>query len=359
MKDSSSTDIVVHNGVALSTFYQCGDAYQLDPRTLEDRGAATWNGKFPKGLGISAHARLDENTGELLFFNYGTDAPYMHYGVLNARGEVVHYTAIDLPGPRLPHDMAFTETYAILCDFPSFWDPTLLERGVYRPKFHSDIPTRFAIVPRCGTNADVRWFEASPTYVLHFINAYEESDEIVLDGFHQGDPIPKHRPDDDQWTAMKRLLDTHEMKTRAHRWRFNLKTGETREEFLDDRYTEFPTINGRFAGKQNRYAYCMAMEPGWFLFKSLVKYDLKTGTQERYDYPAGVFASESPMAPRLGSKEEDDGYVVTFISDLNENKSECYIFDAKQIARGPVARVRLPERISSGTHACWAPASAL
>jgi len=359
MKDSSSTDIVVHNGVALSTFYQCGEAYQLDPRTLEDRGPATWNGKFPNDLGISAHARVDENTGELLFFNYGTKAPFMHYGVLNAKGDVVHYTPIELPGPRLPHDMAFTEKYAILCDFPSFWDPTLLEKNVYRPKFHRDIPTRFAIVPRRGTNADVRWFEASPTYVLHFINAYEEGDEIVLDGFHQSDPIPRHHPDDDQWTAMKRMLDTHAMQTRAHRWRFNLKTGETKESFLDDRYTEFPMINGKYLGRANRYAYCMAMEPGWFLFKGIVKYDLKTGAQDRYDYPAGVFASESPMAPRTGSNDEDDGYVLTFTSDLNQDSSECHIFDAKLISAGPIARVKLPERISSGTHSTWAPAAAL
>src|SRR5438045_229903 len=34
LKDSSSTDIVVHAGNALTTFYQCGDAYQLDPVTL-------------------------------------------------------------------------------------------------------------------------------------------------------------------------------------------------------------------------------------------------------------------------------------------------------------------------------------
>jgi carotenoid cleavage dioxygenase len=359
MKDASSTDIVVHNGVALSTFYQCGDAYQLDPRTLEDRGRATWNGKFPDKLGISAHAHTDENTGELLFFNYGTDAPYMHYGVVDAHGDVVHYTPITLPGPRLPHDMAFTEKYAILCDFPVFWDLALLEKKAYRPRFHQNIPTRFAIVPRRGGDADVRWFEASPTFVLHFINAYEEGDEIVLDGFHQGDPIPKHQPDDGEWSQMKRLLDTHAMKTRAHRWRFNLKTGQTREEFLDDRFTEFPSINQRFAGRKNRYAYCMAMEPGWFLFKSIVKYDLQTGAQDRYDYAKGIFASESPMAPRASAKEEDDGYVVTFVSDLNENASECHVFDAKRISAGPVARVRLPERISSGTHACWAPATDL
>ena len=37
----------------------------------------------------------------------------------------------------------------------------------------------------------------------------------------------------------------------------------------------------------------------------------------------------------------------------------CEIFDASDPTAGPVCRVKLPERISSGTHATWAPASQL
>src|SRR4051812_17163775 len=196
LKDSSSTDIVVHAGNALTTFYQCGDAYQLDPVTLEQRGPATWRGAFPSDWGISAHTKVDEHTGELLFFNYSKEAPYMHYGVVDATNELIHYVPIELPGPRLPHDMAFTENYAILNDLPMFWDPDMLLRGVHAVRFHPDMPSRFAIVPRRGQASEVRWFEADPTYVLHWINAYEDGDEIVLDGFHQTNPVPQGQPDD-------------------------------------------------------------------------------------------------------------------------------------------------------------------
>jgi carotenoid cleavage dioxygenase-like enzyme len=45
MKDASSTDVTVHRGRALTSFWMCGDLYSLDPysgRTLgkEDRGTA-------------------------------------------------------------------------------------------------------------------------------------------------------------------------------------------------------------------------------------------------------------------------------------------------------------------------------
>ena len=127
----------------------------------------------------------------MLFFNYSKQAPYMHYGVVDANNELVHYVDIPLPGPRLPHDMAFTENYAILNDFPLFWDPELLERG--HPPARASTPTcrRGSRSSRAaGGPADIRWFEADPTYVLHFTNAYEDGDEIVLDGFFEGDPTP-------------------------------------------------------------------------------------------------------------------------------------------------------------------------
>ena len=61
------------------------------------------------------------------------------------------------------------------------------------------------------------------------------------------------------------------------------------------------------------------------------------------------------MAPRVGSTGEDDGYLVTIVSDMNRDSSECLVFDARNLADGPIARVQLPERVSSGTHSTWAP----
>jgi carotenoid cleavage dioxygenase len=39
---------------------------------------------------------------------------------------------------------------------------------------------------------------------------------------------------------------------------------------------------------------------------------------------------------------------------MKENRSECILIDAKDIEAGPVCRIILPHRISSGTHTCWA-----
>ena len=291
----------------------------------------------------------------MLFFNYSKHAPYMHYGVVGPDNKLKHYVPIPLPGPRLPHDMCFTENYSILNDMPLFWNPELLERNVHAVEFHPDMKTRFAIIPRYGRPEDIRWFEAEPTYTLHWTNAYEEGDEIILDGYFQEEPQPKSYPDAPKgFERMMAYLSQGLMKPKLHRWRFNLKTGETVEQRLDDRILEFGMINQKFAGRKYRYAYSAIPEPYWFLFKGIVKHDLETGESWSYELDEGRYASESPFVPRIGATEEDDGYIISYISDVNTDKSECIILDARNIAAGPVCRIILPERICSGTHSTWA-----
>ncbi|MEH6660219.1 MAG: carotenoid oxygenase family protein [Parasphingorhabdus sp.] len=354
VKDSSSTDVVVHAGAILSTFYQCGEGYRLDPETLETLGTADW---VPED-GISAHPKVDEATGELLFFNYSTKAPYLHYGVVGPDNALKHFVPIELPGTRLPHDMAFTENYAIFNDCPLYWKPELIERNLYIPAYHPDEPTRFGIIPRMGQPEDIKWFDAKPTYVLHWSNAYEDGNEVVLDGYFQNDPVPPPLTDFPAgYESMGASIDLHSFKPELHRWRFNMKTGETREETLFDDYpVEFGMINQQIAGKPYRYVYSVTGEPGWFLFNGLTKHDLETGEAEHYSFGEQRFGSEAPFIPRANAQSEDDGYLISFITDMAQDRSECIIIDAQDIAAGPVCTIILPHRISSGTHATWASA---
>jgi carotenoid cleavage dioxygenase-like enzyme len=350
LKDASSTDVVVHAGKIVSTFYQCGEAYLLDPETMEQEGVAGW-GPID---GVSAHPKVDEATGEMLFFNYSKYPPYMHYGVVNKDNKLVHYVPVPLPGPRLPHDMVFTANYSILNDFPLFWDESFLKQNIHLARMHK-LPSRFGIIPRYGKPEDVRWFEAAPTYVLHFLNAYEDGDEIIMDGYFQENPTPTPLEGAPKgFSHMMAYLDEHSFKPKLHRWHFNLKDGTTHEYNLDDRVLEFGMFNQRYAGKPYRYAYSTMTEPGWFLFKSFVKHDLHTGESWTVTLPEGRYASEAPFVPRINAKDEDDGYLVSFIIDENTQTSECILIDCKRFDEGPVVRIALPHKISSGTHSVWA-----
>lgn len=353
LKDTSATDVIVHAGSALTTFYQCGEPYRFDARTLQPLGVDAWAAQVMPHNGISAHPKVCPRTGDLLFFNYSKEAPYMHYGEVDKNNRLVHYVPVPLPGPRLPHDMVFTENFAILNDFPLHWDEALLAQDKHKLIYREDQPARFAVVPRRHTpQTGVRWFEASPTYVLHWLNAWEESDELVLHGFHQKTPMPKAGYDNSGNT-----LGPERYGPTLYEWRLNLGTGKVSERRLDERYLEFGMINSQYWGKPYRYSYNMLAHPGSFLFDGVMRYDHTTGASQQFLFGEGRFGSESPMAPCHDAQSEDDGYVVTFVSDMNTDQSECLVLDARNLAAGPVARIKLPHRISSGTHSCWADAS--
>jgi carotenoid cleavage dioxygenase len=229
---------------------------------------------------------------------------------------------------------------------------------VHLPRFYPDIPSRFAVLPRRGGTDDIRWFEADPTFVLHFVNAYEDGDEIVLDGFFEGDPQPLDTGGT-KWEKLFRFLALDRLQARLHRWRFNLVTGAVKEEQLSESITEFGTINPDYAAGSYRYTYAATGKPGWFLFDGLVKHDVLTGNHEGISFGDGVYGSETAMAPRVGATGEDDGYLVTLTTDMNADASYCVVFDAARIGDGPVCKLQLPERISSGTHSTWAPGDQL
>jgi carotenoid cleavage dioxygenase-like enzyme len=214
------------------------------------------------------------------------------------------------------------------------------------------------VLPRRGGTEDIRWFEAEPTFVLHFVNAYEDGGELVLDGFFEGDPQPLDTGGT-KWEKLFRFLALDRLQARLHRWRFNLVTGAVKEEQLSEAVTEFGTINPDYAAGSYRYTYAATGKPGWFLFDGLVKHDLLTGGQEGFTFGDGVYGSETAMAPRIGAAGEDDGYLVTLTTDMNADASYCVVFDAARVADGPVCKLQLPERISSGTHSTWAPGAQL
>jgi carotenoid cleavage dioxygenase-like enzyme len=351
LKDTANTDIVFHNGYALALWYQCGMPYKVDARTLETLGVERFGGGLKRT--VSAHAKTDPETGELLFFDYATKAPFLTYNVVDANGQLTHYAPIEVPGPRLPHDMAFTPRYSILMDLPLFWDPQLLARGVHKVTYFPELPSRFAVLPRKGTNAEVRWFETSPCYIYHVVNSWEDGDEIVMDACRVVQPEPGSTRGEGELARMKAFL---RLEAQLWRWRFNLATGQTKEEQIDDRMTEWPTIHRGRMGRRTRYAY-NSLVPH---FEGIVKYDVETGRTQKYLWGAGRTANECPYAPRVGARDEDDGYVVSFVADANAGGAgEVVILDAKNIEAGPLARVKIPQRVPVGFHAIWIPGEQL
>ncbi|MYN12752.1 carotenoid oxygenase [Pusillimonas sp. TS35] len=357
MKDNAGTDVMAHCGKLLASMSQGSEPWRLDPLSLETLGVdGNWAQRVPDG--VASHYKVDPATGEMMFFNYPERWPHMHYGVIDKNNQLVHYVPIELPGARWPHDIGVTKNYTILHDLPFFFDPELLKKGQRKITFFPDVPARFGILPRHGDNSTIKWFEGTPCHILHLANSYEDGDEIVMDGCIMPNP---HKPAVGQteggrqgaYQRIRAHLDKHNNPTHMYRWRFNLRTGQTREEMIDDEITEFPVISNDYVGRPYRYSYNVLYEKGEWLFRGLKRYDMQDRKTQTFEYGPGRYGSEPQIARRIGAKAEDDGYLLTFLNDMNLNRSECLILDASNISAGPVAQIILPHRISAGTHACW------
>ena len=77
-----------------------------------------------------------------------------------------------------------------------------------------------------------------PIHYGHLRSAFEMLQALDF----EEDPTPSPEPGDSLEDMVYRYLDLERMRSRAHRWRFNLTTGAVKEERLSDRTMEFGMI---------------------------------------------------------------------------------------------------------------------
>lgn len=356
LKNSSGTDVVLHNGEFKTMFSRCGKPYRLDPTDFHTIGAEDFNGSWTEG--VSAHSKVDERTGEFVFFSYSfLHKPYMQYGVVSKDNKLICHTDIELPGPRLPHDCWITENFTVLHDLPLFWDPDLLVKGRKKLILDKTKSSRFGVLPRYGKGSEIVWFDCEPTYILHTVNAWEEGDFIIAYAYKQLTPMPAVPTDTSRVKVQNYFLSYHYTQPRLTEYRFNLKTGEASEKIIDDSCTESPGINSAYLGIKSRYSYnALVPEIPLFLHNGIQKFDYQALKEvDRYMLPEGKFMQQPVFAPRANAQDEDDGYLVAYVGDKKE--SEVYIWDAKKVSEGPIAKVQLPQWVPFGSHAYWGRAS--
>lgn len=352
-KDTANTDVVLHNGSLMALWYVSGQPVRMDAETLETLRSEDFAGDLPGN--VSAHSKVDPETGAFHFFDYDLYDPFYSYGVVDAANRLTHFTRIELPGPRLPHDMAITENHVVLMDLPVVFTDQGLKNRVWSIHHDARLPTRFGVLPKHGSGEAIRWFEFPGCYIYHVVNAWEAGDEIHLYAckmVDNGRDLPM------QYGPYAPMVNVLALRAHLTRWTMNLKTGATREEQVDDTIGEFPVVNLAHTGRKSRFSYHVSIpDTDVQVFDGLLKYDLERGTHVRHDFGPGVFGSEPAFAPRLNAKSEDDGYLVTFVTHAETGESRARIIDAQDMAGPPVAEVHIPQRVPLGFHGTWANAS--
>ncbi|MFD0345212.1 carotenoid oxygenase family protein [Kitasatospora aburaviensis] len=134
----------------------------------------------------------------------------------------------------------------------------------------------------------------------------------------------------------------------------DLVAGTVDEQIIDDLPVEFPTLNEEYLGAENRYQYAVSFpdEEGFGGY-GVVKYDRITGARRIRPIGDARMPSEALFVPAAGATGEDEGYLLTVVSDLKQDASQLLVLDATGLDR--IATVHLPHRVSAGLHGSWIP----
>jgi len=339
----ANTHVVGHAGKILA-LEEGHFPYVLDGN-LNTVGATDFRGALHGSF--TAHPKICPVTGELLAFGYAAMPPYLRYLRVSATGELVQTENITVGGPTMMHDFNVTRNHVIFMDLPAVFDLQLAMSGSMPIRWDDNYPARLGVMPRDGSDADVRWYDIDPCYVFHPMNAYEDGDRIVLDVV-RFEYIWRD-------SAMDFPLPN------LWRWTIDTKTGRVHEAQVDDRPCEFPRVPDSLIGLKHRYGYAMGMSASsgddpMSASGALVKYDRQTGTRTEIDLGRGHQPGEPVFVPAANARHEDDGYLMTYVYDAARDASRFVVMDAATMDDTPVASIDLP-RIPSGFHGSWIPAT--
>ena len=345
---TAGTHVIEHAGRLLA-LCEANYPFELTP-DLDTVGAYDFDGKLRNAM--TAHPKTDPVTGELHFFGSSPFPPYLIYYVADANGRITHSAEVPGATASLKHDFALTSRHVVFIEGTVTFDPN--EHSGIPYGWNDQQPARIGIMPRGHDGAaHIRWFPIEPGNALHTVNAYEDSrGRVVLEA-------PTVDREDfrlswNWWVGAPGRGAEPVVRSFTRRRVIDLATGAVSEETVDDLTVEFPTLNEEYLGTEHRYQYAVSFPDAHGIGSyGIVKYDRVTGARLIPEPGDARLPSEAVFVPAAGATREDDGYLLTVLSDLKQDASQLLVLDASGL--DPIATVHLPRRVTAGIHGSWIP----
>jgi len=265
------------------------------------------------------------------------------------------------------HDFGVTEDYAVFHVVPITSDWDRLRAGKPHFGFDTTMDIHLMVLPRrAGATArDVRWFKRDNCFASHVLNAFQEGTRIHFDTPEAKNNFFPFFPD-----VHGKPFNGAEAMTYLTRWTVDMSADSsafTAVERLTDTAAEFPRIDQRFTGVPYRHGWLLEMDPrrpselpggsaAGPPMNCLLHKDLATGAEQHWWCGPVSSLQEPCFIPRSTKAAEGDGWIVQICNRLNEHSSDLLLFEALDIANGPIAAIHIPIRLRFGLHGNWAQA---
>jgi len=347
--NAANTSVLVR-GDDLLALWEGGEAYALDPKTLDTRGVHRWSDEGA-GLPFSAHPRYDSNG---VLWNFGT-APYADMLLIyqiSPTGVLSALTPIREESLSFIHDFVVTDRHLIFMMSPLRYDrESQSSHFLGRHRWRESEPTRWLVIDKADISKR-RWFETDPSFVFHFGNAWEEGGRIRIDASQYPDASIMYnqmaKVMRGQWSPVKPEAKTITL---------DLKEGSAKEE-SQGLNREFPVIDPRRSGQRHNFVLSVAMtdrskgvHP---LSNAVARQDVETGKTQVFEFPETVTPEEHLFVPKRNSTRATKGWAVGTPLDFGRAETQINVFDAEHIDDGPVATARFPYSLPLGFHGKWA-----
>ncbi len=358
-RGTANTQLFVHHKKLL-VFKEDSPPVYMDPNTLETLDDYyTFGGKLNSQT-HTAHPKIDSETGEYVSFGYeatGLCSKDIFVFSADRNGSVNWSTTVQAPYAGMMHDFAVTQKHVILYLTNMISDMDRIKAGGVHFSYDSKTPCYMGIMRRGGDGKDIKWFTGANLFCTHVMGAWSDGDKVTVDmDGGEGNQFPF-------FPSLHEPFDPVKGTGRIRRFTVDLSSK------TNDRYqvqTLFPEITGvlsrqddRFHTLPYRYGYLNTTGArgggggGWAIV------DHHTGQSQVAQVP-DYSLSEMTFVPRRKDAPEGDGYLIGLGSSQKEaGRSDLILFDTKDIAAGPVARVKMPFKCVGQVHGFWADSSDL
>lgn len=344
----ANTNIVNYDG-GLLALWEMGNPHRIDPDSLDTLGAFDFDGKLGFLGAFSAHPKWDPETGDM--YNFGLDllpTPRIRTYRVDRSGTLHPLATVPMLDLVWNHDFALTQRYMVFVLDPLFPDLAKITLATHSfidsLQFKKSKGTRFLLVPKAGGRPRIVEHEA----LLHFhvTNAYDDGDDVVVELVRF----------DTRWRDVRTATnsvntDSNDLRfpdSRLMRYRITA-AGNVIEEEITSRSVEFPQYDWRLSTRRHRYSYLAGKSANASVYDSIVKVDHDTGATTSCEFDLGS-VGEPLFVPRTRDAGEDDGWLLFLNHDLNENRSQLVILDARDVERGVLAAAWLGHHVPWGFH---------
>jgi all-trans-8'-apo-beta-carotenal 15,15'-oxygenase len=323
-------------GDEIWALWEGGSPWRIDAQSLETIGRQSFPGEAD-GLIFSAHPKLEPNGTIWNFGGFGTRCVIWE---LSPQGMLRSVRPIPLPASTLMHDFAVTQNHIVLLAPPLIEAKrpatSLIDKFDWRP----DLPFMAIVLDKHSLDV-VRMFELPARFLYHVGNAWEDKDGTIrIDACLAKDLAFATR------VARELPLGIFEEPPYAEPTLITLYANGRSEIAGVGRVAEFPTVDQRRVASRQRFTWTV-------LPHGLARWDWENGKHQRFDYGSQYWPEEPIFVPRDHSADEGEGWIVATRLNMKSRRSELVVFDASQLADGPLAIFENHYSIPLGFHGAF------